>query len=136
MKLYIGCGLTQAPQEFKEKIDAIRDALRKNCDILDFVGLTAGTPADVYNWDIHKCVSTCDLFVAIADYPALGLGYEIGVAVEHFKKPTLVLAHTDSVITRLILGVDKPNYQFRRYETTEDIKGIIEQFILEHQREK
>ncbi len=131
MKLYIGCGLTQAPEDFKKKVEDVKDELRKKYEILDFVGLTAGTAKDVYNWDINECVEKCDVFIAIADYPALGLGYEIGVSVEKLSKPTLVLAQTEALITRLILGVDKLNYKFARYEKMEEIPLLIENFIQE-----
>lgn len=129
MKLYIGCGLTQAPAHFKEEVENLKTKLRSSHEILDFVGLTNGTNTDVYRWDIHECVLKCDAFIAIVDHPALGLGYELGVAVEKLSKPTLALAHTDSLVTRLVLGIDQPHYQFVRYTSAEEIPDIIETFL-------
>lgn len=129
MKLYIGCGLTQAPENFKTAVGGVKDILRKDFEILDFVGLTAGTNKDVYLWDIHTCVETCDAFIAIVDYPALGLGYELGVAVEKLSKPTLALAHKDALVTRLVLGINKPNYQFIRYDSLDEVPHLIQKFI-------
>ena len=96
---------------------------------MDFVGLVAGTPHDVYQWDIHRCVTTCDIFIAICDFPAIGLGYELGVAIEKLHKPTLALAQENAKISRLILGVEEANYRFTRYKTTEEIPVIIKNFI-------
>jgi hypothetical protein len=124
-KIYIGCSLTQAPEAFKESIESLKAQLRAEYEILDFLGLKAGTPADVYQWDIHRCVATCDLFVAVCDYPAIGLGYELGVAVETFQKPTLAVAHKDTIITRLIQGIETPFYSFERYETIEELPNLI-----------
>lgn len=131
MKLYIGCSLTHAPEEFKQQIEGVKNVLRKEHEIMDFVGLVAGTPKDVYEWDIHECVAKCDVFVAICDFPAIGLGYELAVAVEKLKKPTLALAHEGAKITRLVLGIERPYYRFVRYKTAEDIPMIIASFLEE-----
>jgi len=133
MKLYIGCSLTQAPEDFKKQIDNLKNTLRNTYEIADFVGLTAGTPKDVYLWDVHECVGKCAAFIAICDYPAIGLGYELGFAVEKLKKPTLALAHKDSKISRLVLGIDQPHYEFRRYESVEEIPQLIKQFLISKQ---
>jgi hypothetical protein len=129
MKLYIGCSLTHAPEEFKKEIENIKNVLRKEHEVMDFVGLVAGTPNDVYQWDIHRCVATCDVFIAVCDFPSLGLGYELGVAIEKLHKPTLALARKDAKISRLVLGVGEPHYRFARYKTTEEIPAIIKDFI-------
>ena len=47
-------------------------------------------------------MAKCDVFIAISDFPAIGLGYELGVAVEKLQKPTLALAHKDDIV--LITG--------------------------------
>ncbi|MEK7063393.1 MAG: hypothetical protein AAB955_01735 [Patescibacteria group bacterium] len=128
--LYIGCSLTQAPEGFKQNVEELKQTLRTNGHtVLDFIGLVAGTAKDVYEWDIHQCVEKCDVFVAICDYPAIGLGYELGVAVEKLNKPTLVLAHTDAKITRLVQGIECPNYAIVRYSSFSDIPKHIEVFV-------
>ena len=119
------------PREFKKEIENIKNILRKEYEVMDFVGLVAGTPHDVYQWDIHRCVATCDVFIAICDFPAIGLGYELGVAIEKLHKPTLALAREDAKISRLMLGIEEPHYRFTRYKTTEDIPAIIKDFIKE-----
>ncbi len=113
--LYVGCGLTQAPEDFKQEVEAFKDALREDYIVFDFIGLVEGTAEDVYRWDIEHCTAKSDLFVAVCDYPSIGLGYELSARVRDFKKPALAVAAEASLITRVVLGVPHPNYTFRRY---------------------
>lgn len=129
MKLYIGCSLTHAPEDFKKEIDKLKDSLRLDYEILDFLGLVSGTSEDVYMWDIHECVNKSDVFIAIVDYPAIGLGYELGTAIEKLSKPTLALAHKDAHVSRLVLGINHPNYKLARYTSITEIPSLIKQFI-------
>ncbi|MDB5170664.1 MAG: hypothetical protein JWO35_358 [Candidatus Saccharibacteria bacterium] len=116
-KIYVGCGLTNAPAAFRAEVEAFKNVLRKKYETFNFLGLEAGTAADVYNWDINDCVANCDLFVAICDEPSIGLGYELRSAIER-GKPVLGVAHEQSKITRLALGAAEiydPQFTFRRY---------------------
>jgi len=128
-QLYVGCSLTYAPEEFKASVEATKAALREdNWRVMEFLGLTAGTPDDVYNQDILTNVATCDGFVGIVDEPSIGLGWELGAAVMHYRKPSLALAHTDSRITRLVLGAPghNLNLRFRTYENmVEEVPAIV-----------
>jgi len=130
-KIYIGCSLTHAPAEFKTAVEAVKADLANDYEILEFLGLEKGAPADVYHWDIHQCVAGCDLFVALCDYPAIGLGYELGVAVEQLRKPVLALARQDAHVTRLVQGITAPHYTFERYDSLEEIPKLIRQKISE-----
>ena len=121
-KIYVGCSLTHAPQEFKNSIELFKTNLRKKYEVLEFLGLVKGTDREVFLWDT-KCVKDSDLFIADCTYPSLGLGYEIGVALEN-KKPTIAIAHKDTKISRLILGVTNPNYLFQRYDNILEILEI------------
>jgi hypothetical protein len=131
-KIYIGCALTQAPAEFTKRVEALKDQLRAEFYIFDFVGLIDGTPAEVYQSDIQTCIAQCDLFVAICDYPAIGLGYELGTAIEKWGKPVLAVAHHNAHVTRLILGVDAANYSFERYGTLEEVPDLIRAKLTQH----
>src|ERR1700733_9369191 len=110
MKLYVGCALTLAPEEFKKSVEDLKNALLVENEVMDFIGTVAGTPQDVYKWDIHECVAKCDVFIAICDFPAIGVGYELSVAVEKLRKPTLALAHKDTKVSRMLLGIEQPHY--------------------------
>jgi hypothetical protein len=105
--LYTGCALTYASEAYKEKVFELREILRRELGVLvlEFLGMSEGTPADVYQRDIEECVGGCDLLVALADGPSTGLGLEIGAALWKFQKPVLVLAEESAKVTRLILGL-------------------------------
>ncbi len=130
LTLYIGCSLTQAPEEFKKRVADLKESLKADYTVLEFVGLTAGTAKEVYEWDIHECVEKCDVFIALCDYPSIGLGYELGVAIEKRNIPTLALAHADAKITRLIQGIERPTYEFTHYSDFSEIPELIKKFLL------
>src|SRR3989344_928411 len=109
-KIYVGCSLTHAPDEFKTAIELLKKHLSQKYEILEFVGLVKGTAKDVFEWDT-KCVKECDMFLADCTHPGIGLGYELGVAVEK-NKPILAVAHKDAKVSRVILGVTAKNYTF------------------------
>lgn len=134
IKLYIGLALTHAPPAFVDKVHRLREVLRAEYEVLDFVGLTADTPEGVYIHDIHVCVATCDAFIALCDYPAIGLGWELGTAVETLRKPVLALAQQGVKITRLVLGAPcvNPKMAFRRYRSFGEIPGLIRSFLEEN----
>lgn len=127
--LYVGCSLTQAPEQFKNDVEAFKTVLKNKHTVFDFIGLVNGTPHDVYMWDIHKCVATCDALIAVSDYPSLGLGYELGVAIEKLEKPTLILAQTDSKVSRLLYGIEKPFVTIQRYADLKGAPALVEEFL-------
>lgn len=122
-KIYIGSSLTHAPEEFKTAIETLKKNLRNDYEILDFIGLVNGTPEDVYEWDLN-CVKSCDLFVADCTYPAIGLGMEIGIAIS-YNKNTLVIAHTDAKVTRIVLGITHPNFTLKRYSDHNEVLEFL-----------
>jgi hypothetical protein len=128
-KVYVGCSLTQAPEEFKSSVEGFKDKLRTmDYDIFDFVGLVDGTARDVYEWDIKRCVGTCDIFVGICDYPSIGLGWELGEAVR-LGKFAMAVAHADASVTRLVLGAAEAesSLQFERYTSLlTDVPPLVE----------
>jgi len=133
-KLYIACALTNLPadkkEEFLQMIFDIKKELSKSFEILEFLGIndaSKASPLEVYNFDIKNCVMKADCMLAICDYPSLGTGYEIGVAVEKLSIPVLAVAHRDSIVTRLIRGVDHPNFHFMYYDSVDE---IIEKTIV------
>ena len=108
-------------------MEALKDVLRDDYEVFDFVGLTDGTAEDVYRWDIERCVADCDIFIAICDYPSIGLGWELNEAIR-LGKPTLGVAHEESPVTRLVLGAAevKSNFVFERYsDLLLDVPAIV-----------
>lgn len=123
--LYVGCALTHATAEFKQNVQSLKERLKKVCNVLEFIGLVDGTAQDVYNHDINVCVRGCDLFIAICDQASIGLGYELAVQVEDRKMPALAVAHVDSKVTRLVLGINQPNFEFKQYSDFDDLYDIV-----------
>lgn len=129
VSLYVGCSLANAPDDFKNSVVALKDKLREKYKVLEFKGQVAGTNEDVYRWDIEQCVATCDMFVAVCDYPSIGLGWELNEAIR-LNKPTLGVAHTEAVMSRLVLGAAgiKPNFTFKRYnDLLLDVPILVEE---------
>jgi nucleoside 2-deoxyribosyltransferase len=99
--------------------------LRSRYAVSDFVGLVKGTPQDVYEWD-RNCVLNCDIFVALCDHPSTGLGMELAFAIEHGKH-VLAFAHDDTLVSRMILGITYPQFQFDRYRDIADLTAKVSQ---------
>jgi hypothetical protein len=135
-KFYIAYSFTHAPKDFLDEMANLKEQLKKEYEILDFLDLEKNNPtstaADVYKWDVKKCVAMCDMFVAICDHPAIGLGYELATALEKYSKPTLGIVKEGTKLTRLVEGIDHPMYTFKRYSTTEDIVNAIKEKELKH----
>lgn len=127
-KIYIGCSLTHAPEEFKNAIEELKVTLRKMYDVMDFVGLEKGTPQSVFESDKDNVIQ-CDLFIAECSHPSLGLGFEIATAYFH-NKPTLILARNDAKVSRMILGISHQLFTFARYAECSEIIEWIEHTIL------
>src|SRR4028119_2102648 len=123
-KLYIGCSLTQAPKLFISHIETLKSELKNDFQILDFIGLTGKTSEEVYEHD-RKCVLESDLFLAVCDYPSIGLGMEIGFAIENNKR-ILIAYSKNNKITRMVLGIPKTsNIFFLEYSNTREIINFL-----------
>lgn len=128
-KLYIGCALTNLTPENREKLlkdlSNLKSKLKEHFEVLEFLWVLSdpskATPEDVYRVDIKECVSKADCMLALCDYPSLGLGYEIATAVEARGIPVLAVAHTDSIVTKLIRGIDHENFTFEYYDSFDEV---------------
>ncbi len=127
--IYVGCSLTGAPEQFIENVERFKETLRRDYEVAEFVGLEAGTSADVYNWDINNCVENCDLFIGVCDIPSIGLGWELSKSTT-LGKLVLAVAHVESKVTRLVLGAAEvePNVDFRRYV---DLSDDVPRYVAE-----
>lgn len=139
-KLYVGCSLANAPEDFKKSVEVLKDRLKESYEVLEFKGQVAGTNKEVYKWDIEHCVADCDIFLAVCDFPSIGLGWELNEAIG-LDKPTLGVAHTEAVMSRLILGAAeiKRNFTLRRYnDLLVDVPVFIDELItanlIKHQK--
>jgi hypothetical protein len=130
-KLYVGCGLTHATEQFKQQVEETKEALGADWDVLKFLGLGYAAPGQVYEQDIITNVGTCDAFVAIVDEPSWGLGYECAKA-DSRGVPVMLAAHAESKITRL--ATDTPqwmqNVVFVRYvDMATDVPELVQQHL-------
>ncbi len=114
-KVYIGCGLTHAPPEFRAEIEGFKINVKSFCTVLSFLGLGDFPPYEIYRYDIHDCVMRCCLMVAVCDHPATGLGYEMATQVEARGMPCLAIAREGSLVSDLIIDTRQPGFEFRRY---------------------
>lgn len=111
VKVYVGCALASAPEDFKVFVSEVKKALvernRGRIVVLEFLGLKRGTETDVYDTDIGN-VRKCHFFVGFIDHASTGLGYELGVAIEKRRKlPFLILHHQQTMPNRLVAGAVK-----------------------------
>jgi len=123
VKIYLAHSLTQAPEDFKTEMLEFREKLKTQYEVLEYLGLTQGTAEDVFRHDV-KCVTDCDLLLAEVSYPAIGLGFEIATALQQGKK-VLAVAKNSAKVSRLVLGIDSPNYRSHRYNQAEEILKLI-----------
>lgn len=133
-RLYVGCSLTQAPEEFKDAVRDFKGSLRESgYDVMEFIGLEGGTEADVYNWDIGECVRKCDMLVGVCDYPSIGLGWELAEATK-LGKMVLAVVHEEVRPTRLLLGAAavEPNVHLARYTHLPDVLPIVDELAAEY----
>ena len=129
IKIYVGCALTNVPDKVRNKHELSIRRLKSGLmtsgyEVLEFIGLVAGTAGDVYRHD-SECVSRCDLFLAVCDYPAIGLGMEIGYAIA-ISKPTLLTSR--GKITRMAPGAAEmePLVSYERYSDTNSLLALVD----------
>lgn len=132
IKIYVGCALTHATEEYRKNIENFKNMLRaEDLEIMDFLWAklpdprAPGIEKDVYKWDIEECVGKCDLFVAICDEVSIGLGYELGTAVEKYGKPAIALIKKGGELTRLVRGITHPNFTYVQYEDFPDAVRLV-----------
>ncbi len=104
--IYVGCALNRAPDEFKQRVVAMKGLLRDmGHSVMEFVTDPEATDESVYENDILTMVRGCDCVVAVIDFPSTGLGLELGAALFRYKKPVLGLTSNLQQQSRLIRGV-------------------------------
>ena len=128
-KLYVGCALSHAPQEFRDGVVKLKEKLREvGFEILEFalVGDKPQEGVNIYDYDMSN-VGNCDMFVVIADLPSTGLGMELERA-KAISKPVLVFAHEESYVTNMITHMlVKYGYsEVVRYKSHDEIPSHVE----------
>ena len=136
--VYVGCALSDAPVTFQEEIIALKNEIRRLLPyviILDFVPPNEDkSPHVIWKHDC-ACIERCDVFLAVADFPSLGLGGELTEALRIYKKPTLVVASQGVRVSRYVLGLVETHSHlacFREFNSWSQIIGHLEDFFLRH----
>lgn len=133
-RLYVGCALNSAPEGFKSSVLALRSKLAGDprFEVLEFLG-SGGTPEDVYRKDIMECVESADIMLAVCDHPSLGLGFEMATHVKKNKRPLLAVAHMDSNVSRLVIGIHGEGpYAFKRYRDLFEASLILDEWLRDN----
>ncbi len=133
LKVYVGCGIYNAPDDFVQNVEALKQQLKRKYHVLDFLFSSSqdADPFDVVKFDLQN-VKEANFFLAIADYPSLGLGIEIGKANE-LKKPTLIVANTENV-SKMVRGnkQENPNSEFKVYSDFNHLLDIVDEFVSKY----
>jgi hypothetical protein len=128
--IYLGCALTNAPKDFLEYIKYLREQISPYGEVLDFLGLHHPSVGDAFQFDLN-CVRRCDLMIGDLTYPSLGLGMELGVAVEN-RKPIITIANDKLAAERLLMwGYWDPLCFKLRYKSPEEAADFIVAKIIE-----
>lgn len=94
---------------------------------LEVIGENTLNDNQIHNRDL-KWILESDVIVAEVTTPSLGVGYEIGRAIENYKK-VMCLYRTNSgkKLSAMIAG--SPDVEIRKYTTLEDAKDIIDGYF-------
>lgn len=136
IKVYIGCALANAPVSFHNEIIALKKEIKRLLPyviILDFVPPDEDkTPHFIWKHDCER-IKECDVFLAVVNFPSLGLGGELTEALRIHKKPTLVVANQDVRVSRYVLGLIDAHASlacFQEFNSWNQIVGYLEDFFL------
>lgn len=123
LSVYVACSLTYAPEPFKAAIEAFKRKLGSICTVLCFNACDQGNHHAIYLHDIHHCVRTANLVLAFCDHPATALGYEIGTRLEAFRKPALLVAQKEALVTHMLLDMrhESALCELRRYDHMDEV---------------
>jgi len=139
IKIYFGCSLTHAPEEYRHSILALRKSLAEKYQVLEFFSHPTDMQNDqqsleycqqIYTHD-RNCVLECNLFVAEVSLPSTGLGMELGFAIEN-DKPILAICQKQHKASRMIRGVQSVDFDYFEYSQDSEALEEVDKFIAKH----
>lgn len=134
-KVYVACSLTGASEKSRLEVEDLKSELRQmGIEVLDFVVSKKATDVEIYNNDIHHCVATCDMVLAVANLRSTGMGMEIGIAIGRYGRPVLAVAKwakRGHRVTPMITGCNEPKFCFRWYDKMSEVPSMLQQRIAE-----
>jgi nucleoside 2-deoxyribosyltransferase len=87
------------------------------------------TAREIYERDV-EWLSGADCAIAEISNPSLGVGYEIGFALDKGKK-VLAMYQNGLFVSRMITGNPHPNLKIVEYSTDDEAKSLIDTFLHE-----
>ncbi|PSO46021.1 MAG: hypothetical protein BRC25_00100 [Parcubacteria group bacterium SW_6_46_9] len=126
--VYIGCGLTDAPQEFIGQVGELKKTLDQvsHVRVLDFVGKGDTNSVEVRKRDLSQ-VASCDLMVAICEFGSTGLGMEMQKAVAENKHILACASTLDR--SQLVRGIESDRFSFFQYEQMQNVVEQVEEWV-------
>ena len=135
MKIYF-CGSIRGGRDLARTYEQIIGMLRTHGTVLtEHVGSDnviqkedrVLSDEEIHDRDLGWIIES-DLLVAEVTVPSLGVGYEIGRAID-LAKPVLCLydAGSDKPLSAMIAGSDK--VEMKLYKNISDIEGILEAYF-------
>ena len=88
---------------------------------------TVVDPLDVYRRDA-AWVEACNALVAEVSTPSHGVGYEIALALER-GKAVLCCYRQGHAVSKMILGNPHPNLRLYAYQSQEDLRAALVDFL-------
>ncbi len=134
LKLYVGCALTEAPPEFRESVEELKEILSADYEVLKFLGLVAGDAGDVFRKDIIENTGSCNFLLVVGDHPSWGAAMELTVATMMHKKPVLFVIKQSKKLSRIIPGAAEffPNLKVKYYQDLlQDVPKLVRAFVEE-----
>ncbi len=142
MKIYFSASITGG-REHAGTYPAIVAALQVHGEVLTEIfaaqeltnqGTQSLTPKEIHDRDM-KWLLAADVVVADITVPSLGVGYEIGRAVENGKRVLcLYQPHEGKRVSSMITGSNR--VATRSYTNTQEAKIHIDSFFADKQRKK
>jgi 2'-deoxynucleoside 5'-phosphate N-hydrolase len=132
MKIYFSCSITGGRNEqsiYQAMVDHLISAGYEvpTASLADQNVLEVDS-AEVYKRDV-QWVTESDVLIAEVSTPSHGVGYEIALALQ-LGKPVLCCYREGLKISKMISGNDHPMLKVESYRTINDLKGIMDHFIL------
>ena len=137
MKIYYAMSISGEQNNNSDKInESIIEYLKKYGEVLtehfsnpNFkgVGETEISNKEIHNRDLNWLL-TADVLVAEVSNASLGVGYEIGRAVEHNKKILCLRKKSSKRLSAMISGCD--NLTLKEYSSLIEAENFIGEFLI------
>jgi nucleoside 2-deoxyribosyltransferase len=134
-KIYLGCALHNASQEYRASIELLQDLIESfpEVELLKFKSkpteLGDFTSKEIYEYD-REMVGSADMMIAEASNPSLGLGMETMIAIQR-EIPVYVIHQEDAAVSKMIRGTaDVHDFvTLRTYKNSDDLKTMMTEIL-------